>query len=75
MMDIFERKLESEMVSVFIPSISMRPSMCVSRNNAAMSDDFPAAVLPTTPILEPSGISRLMFFNIGSPSGSYRNDI
>ena len=51
MMEIFERKSCRPMVLVSIPSIKICPSGSVSRNSAAISDDFPAPVRPTMPTL------------------------
>ncbi|KYN44470.1 hypothetical protein ALC56_01168 [Trachymyrmex septentrionalis] len=48
-MDILRRKSSKAIEPVSTPSISMIPSTFANRNNADMSDDFPAPVLPTIP--------------------------
>ena len=47
-------------ISVMVtPSISTKPSGSANRNKAAMRDDFPAPVLPTTPTCRADGSERV----------------
>ena len=52
MMDKLRLKSPSEMSVIGMASILMIPSGSASLNRAAINDDFPAPVLPTTPTWE-----------------------
>lgn len=49
-MDSFERRASRFIRPVSKPSIIIEPSNGASRKRAAIRDDFPAPVRPTTPI-------------------------
>ena len=72
--DIFFRNSCNPILLMFMSSIKIVPVGSDSLNRAVISEDFPAPVRPTIPILSLASVLKLIFFRMILEFSSYLND-
>ena len=72
--DIFFRNSCNPILLMFMSSIKIVPVGSDSLNRAVISEDLPAPVRPTIPILSLASVLKLIFFRMILEFSSYLND-